>query len=253
MKLHYLLFLFTAIACASPDSETMERKNKIEEQDKTPETESQLQRKRHSEELIGSHNIKINLQLPSIQDEAKTELRTPKEVAERVSVLAYTNLVAFGNLHPDSAIAILKKYNLWEKTTAKEKDFLQNPTEEKKVAETWKCEGIWTLLWALKVVPDMGFPKDLAKLDTIAAENYPARRNFDPNDFIKRFTEMRSKEEIMQAADLYYRLDWACVDARTNGKEIAAVNSAVVYERHYALNWLIRYMDQNWDDVTCDT
>ncbi|MFN5229343.1 MAG: DUF4272 domain-containing protein [Planctomycetota bacterium] len=23
--------------------------------------------------------------------------------------------------------------------------------------------------------------------------------------------------------------------------------------RHYALNWLIRYMDQEWDDVSTDT
>ena len=29
--------------------------------------------------------------------------------------------------------------------------------------------------------------------------------------------------------------------------------SGVVMERHYALNWLIGYSDQEWDDVTTDT
>ena len=28
---------------------------------------------------------------------------------------------------------------------------------------------------------------------------------------------------------------------------------SVVYERHYALNWLIGYCDQSWDEVTTDT
>nr|WP_246762835.1 DUF4272 domain-containing protein [Rhizobium sp. NZLR1] len=26
-----------------------------------------------------------------------------------------------------------------------------------------------------------------------------------------------------------------------------------VYARHYALNWLIGYMDQDWDDISTDT
>jgi uncharacterized protein DUF4272 len=31
------------------------------------------------------------------------------------------------------------------------------------------------------------------------------------------------------------------------------LDSGVVYERHYALNWLIGYMGREWDDVTTDT
>ncbi|WP_079688608.1 DUF4272 domain-containing protein [Ohtaekwangia koreensis] len=31
------------------------------------------------------------------------------------------------------------------------------------------------------------------------------------------------------------------------------LNSSVVFERHYSLNWLIRYMNQDWDKVTTDT
>jgi len=27
----------------------------------------------------------------------------------------------------------------------------------------------------------------------------------------------------------------------------------VIYERHYALNWMIRYGEQEWDDVSFDT
>ena len=48
-------------------------------------------------------------------------------------------------------------------------------------------------------------------------------------------------------------MDWACVDARIKGVQITEIHSGVVYERHYALNWLINYRNQEWDDVSCDT
>jgi hypothetical protein len=33
----------------------------------------------------------------------------------------------------------------------------------------------------------------------------------------------------------------------------AGLHPGVLYERHYALNWLIGYCDQEWDEVTTDT
>ena len=47
-------------------------------------------------------------------------------------------------------------------------------------------------------------------------------------------------------------MNWACVDARILGEEMNVVHPRVVYERQYALNWLIHYMDQNCDDVSCN-
>jgi hypothetical protein len=49
-------------------------------------------------------------------------------------------------------------------------------------------------------------------------------------------------------------MNWACVNARVKGEAPSAgLNQSVVYERHYALNWLIKYMDQEWDKVSTDT
>jgi hypothetical protein len=31
------------------------------------------------------------------------------------------------------------------------------------------------------------------------------------------------------------------------------LNEEIIGERHRALNWLIRYMDQEWDEITTDT
>ncbi|OJJ14557.1 hypothetical protein BKI52_42795 [marine bacterium AO1-C] len=216
-------------------------------------TPAQKERKTHNEEILQTHQIKVNQNLPVIADEESVQLRSPQAIAERVALLAVTNIVAFNQMTGEQATDYLKKFNLWDKATPKEVDFLQNPTDERKAYETWKCEGIWTLLWALNVVPDLNFPDKLANLNDVPPAQYPIGPDKNPNDFIAQIAEARSKAAILNANDLYYRINWACVDARLGGKEISQVNPGVVYERHYALNWLINYRNQPWDEVTCDT
>lgn len=65
---------------------------------------------------------------------------------------------------------------------------------------------------------------------------------------------LRPVSQILDEADLIYRYHWAVVDARVNSKDTpAGLEGGVVYERHYSLNWLIGYMDQEWDEITTDT
>ncbi|MDQ0783222.1 hypothetical protein QF044_003076 [Chryseobacterium sp. W4I1] len=215
--------------------------------------EKELTRKEKNEEILKKEGVKINFSLPHIETDEETILRTSEEIARRLTVLAVTNLTAFDAIDPEEAIDYLKNCDLWEHTTPAEKDFLTEPTEQKKAQESWKCECIWVLLWALKKVDTLPFPDELCDLNDIPAENYPVGGDIDPNDFINAPHELRSKSEILDAADLYYRYDWACVDARINNIEMTTVDPGIVYERHYALNWLITYMDQDWDDVSCDT
>jgi len=221
--------------------------------DQTELDEDQIERKAKNEEILERENIKINKHLPCVESERETTIRSAKEIAERVSVLAVTNLVAFNSISSEEAVDYLQNYKLWESVTEGEKEFLANPTEDKKMYETWKCEGIWTLMWALKKVDAIDFPNEFCDLGNISSENYPVGHDKNPLEFINAVHEVRSKKEILDAADLYYRYNWACVDERINGRQIENINPGIVYERQYALNWLIHYMDQDWDNVTCDT
>ncbi len=66
--------------------------------------------------------------------------------------------------------------------------------------------------------------------------------------------KLRTATTILDEADLIYRIHWAVVDARLRRSPFPmAVEAGVVYERHYALNWLIGYQGQEWDDVSTDT
>lgn len=216
-------------------------------------TPAQKERKERSEQVLASRNVRVNGHLPVVESDEETAIRSAREIAERACVLTMVNMFAFGNVKADDAIGYLRKYNLWELATPKERALLSDPSEEKRMRETWKYEDIYILLWALKIVDELNFPDQLVNMSGIDPANFPFSKDRDPNDFIRTFGVVREKSEILDANDLYYRMDWACVDARLNNREIEGVNPGVVYERHYALNWLVNYMSQDWDDVSCDT
>jgi hypothetical protein len=161
--------------------------------------------------------------------------------------------VAFGYIDAPAVISYLQRQGLWDKTTPAEKAFLQDPQEAQQQKETWKCEDIWVLLWALGKVPSLGEMDALCNLDMVPEADFPFRGPAsDPAAFLAGATTLRSITEILDANDLYYRANWACVDARIKGEK-EPVHPGIVYERHYALNWLINYRNQEWDEVTCDT
>lgn len=213
----------------------------------------ELSRKEKNELFLRKKGIKINSNLPPTETESETTIRSAKEIAERVVALATVNLVAFEEMSGEQAIEYLTKYDVFRLLTPTEKSFLENPTEEKRIQETWKSESIWVLMWALGFVEELNTPDRLCDLNAIPGEKYPIGEERDPNDFITSIQEAISKKEIMDFGDLYYRMNWACVDARINNRPIKGLHPGVVYERQYALNWLVNYMGQEWDEITCDT
>ena len=65
---------------------------------------------------------------------------------------------------------------------------------------------------------------------------------------------LRSMDEILDMQDLVLRYDWACVDARVHHKEVPMLSSDIVFEWHYALNWLVQADGiADWDQVTTTT
>jgi hypothetical protein len=65
---------------------------------------------------------------------------------------------------------------------------------------------------------------------------------------------LRTTADILDGLDLVYRCSWACVNSRVTGQAIpGGLAPSVVYEWHYALNWLTNYENQPWDEVRTDT
>ena len=112
----------------------------------------------------------------------------------------------------------------------------------------WRYECCAVLLWAISLF-ELGEPNEICDASKLGALMWN-------NDFdgLKEKAILRSREEILDMQDLILRYDWACVDARIHGTQIEAVNSEIVYEWHYALNWLVGAEGvTDWDKVRTTT
>ena len=121
------------------------------------------------------------------------------------------------------------------------------PDRQAVLNHTWRYEALATLAWSIGAVDALPFP--VAPCDVVALTKtmFAVMQKFEPRP--------RTPAEILDALDLHYRIHWATTDARVSPGRTAmpAVDTSVVMERHHALNWLVRFEDADWDDVTTPT
>ena len=242
-----MVLLFNAASVFADD--VHERKVKIQRMESYVSQEV-YDRKVRSETIIKELNVPINSYLPFIEDQNDALVRTTSEVANRAMVLLIVAVKAEG-LEQDIVDDLIVSYQLEPFLSPKERNFIKStaPSEHDKVQFIWRYEAAWTLLWALGYVDKLNVPTDIC--DVPAAVTFLQKRSRE--QFIND-SKLRSISEILDESDLIYRYHWAVVDARINNQPIpSGLDESVILERHYALNWLIGYMDQEWDDISTDT
>lgn len=215
-------------------------------------TKDQKERRNESEIICKSKGIPIykNPNSLFVESQDKVEIRTKDEIVDRAFALLYLGLKSEGleQIHLDK---MNKDYKISSKLTPNEKEFVfaTNPTEQQTSNASWRYESLHVLLWSLNYIDELSYPnqmcnvaKDVKIIYELGAEKF------------REQAKLRSKKEILDQADLILRFDWACVNARVKN-EVApsGLNSSVVYERHFSLNWLIRFKNKDWDNVTTDT
>lgn len=209
-----------------------------------------LERRTRSEQRLASEGVPVNRYLPAIEGESEAKRRSAQEVADRAMTLLIVAARAEG-LEIERVREVIAEYRLEAALTPDERAFLAKPAVEEKdaIAFTWRYEAAGALLWALGYVEKLGKPEeplDPALLTSILVER--------SREELLAGAKLRPLPQILDEADLIYRYHWAARDAQVNGKPVPpGLNYDAIMERHYALNWLIGYMDQAWDEVTTDT
>ena len=227
--------------------ESRKAKVKVMEQSVSKEA---LQRKQRSEVVLKDEGVPLNLHLPAIESEVEAKRRSREEIAHRALTLIAIAMRAEG-MDQETAQKVVREYDLESHLSPKEKEFLaqEMPSDHDRVQFFWRYEAAYTLLWALGYVGSLGKPEKRADL----AQVIPPMKKRKTKQFIAE-AELRSLSAILDQADLIYRYRWAIVDAQLSGETTPAnLNPDVALERHVALNWLVGYMDQEWDDVSTDT
>jgi hypothetical protein len=215
-------------------------------------TEDQRERRKKSEEYCKAHDVPVynNPNSLFVDPESKVTIRTKDEVIDRAFVLCYLGLKSEG-LEQVYLDKMDKDYGISSRLSPKEMAYVtaKQPTEQQKTDANWRYESLHVMLWALGFIDSLSYPEQMCNV----GEDVKIIHDLTPQEFRKK-AKLRSKKEILDQADLILRLDWACVSARLkNEMAPGKLNNSVIMERHYSLNWLIKYMDQEWDDVTTDT
>ncbi|HWY87497.1 MAG TPA: DUF4272 domain-containing protein [Gemmataceae bacterium] len=219
------------------------------QEEKTIPEEAQA-RKARSIAILKKEGVPFIDHLPVIESEAEAKRRTTKEVALRAIALCIVAVKGEG-LEQEEIDKLVEQFAIADALTPNERRFIHNadPSKHERIQFAWRYECYWVMLWAL------GFVDDLARPDAICDVRKAVLflRDSGRESFVKR-AKLRSAREILDAADLIYRYHWAVTEARVKNQEPpAGLNPGVVLERHYALNWLVGYADQEWDDISTDT
>lgn len=213
------------------------------------DTEEQINRKTKSESYLESHNIKVNKNLPCISSLYDTNIRSKQEVIDRTFALLIIAAKGEGieqkfliKTFEDKKINSLSP----KETTIYQLDELN---DQERAYATWRYESLYVMLWVLGKMDKLKYPNEICDVSEIVEKIIkPSREEFENT------VNYRTKEEIIDELDRIYRMNWACIDARIKGEQVSGeINPNVVYERHYALNWLTKYENQDWDNVETDT
>jgi len=242
--------------CAQENKSEKRSKNSIPVLTKPVEnisaTNDQKERRATSEKICESKGVLIyrNPNSLFVAPEKEVQLRTKDEIVDRAIALLYLGLKSEGleQVHLDK---MGENYGVSSKLSPTEKKYVYStqPTNQQITNANWRYESLHVLLWSLGYIDELSYPNQMCNVANDVKIIYELGA-----DKFRAQAKLRSKKEILDQADLILRLDWACVSARVkNEPPSGGLNSSVVYERHYALNWLIKYLNQDWDNVSTDT
>lgn len=213
------------------------------------------QRKARTEAILRKKGIPYLSWLPCIETEEETELRTAEEIGIRMLCLLNVVGTAF---HPWDLTYrnYLREHGLWSDLTPDEFSFLTDPAPDRQTCKkfTWRIEALFVLMWAVGLFSKLPFPvRQVVNLTIVDKFRSFPSLNKSPWPFI-HWLKLRPKSQIMDKSDLIYRLDWATTQAEIDGlSPPGGLDPEVVYEWHYAINWITKYRDAEWDRVPTDT
>lgn len=209
-----------------------------------------LNRKQRSNEILVAADIPVSNTLPVIETVAQSIRRTETQIAERITALMIQ--IAYSETSDQGfAQALIAQHGAEDFLTEMEMAYLSNPepSQQENINAAWRYEAVNVLMWSLGFLDTMGPANDICDVNAIVDVFLS-----NPGEALSQKAKLRPQSELLDAADLVYRQRWADVEASLSGLDLSAkLNSSVLLERHYALNWLVGYLNQDWDNVSTDT
>lgn len=232
----------------------LDRDGRMDAEAVLPFPEDALERKERNEAHIKRLGAQVAHSLPPVVGEVELKLRTSDEVLGRAQALAAVAIRAesLSNSPPPILVKDLKRLLPlgFPALSPNEAEFLdaEQPDPQEVTNFVWRYESLQALVWALSLQPELQFPKEMCDVEALL------QLFKQPKAKLKKDAKLRPAAEILDAVDLHYRLHWLVRESQLQDQEPPLdLEGSVVYERHYALNWLTRYEEAAWDDVDTAT
>lgn len=181
--------------------------------------------------------------------------RTQIEVVNRALALGAVVAVSFGAPR-DEILAWLDETELVAALTPAERAFLDcdMPADTQINNMSWQSERLTLLLWALGKIDTLP-PTDAQCNIDLLERILPPYGDQSISEF-RRTARLRTEDELFDLA-IQLQAQHALARQRATNPGYRptepAVDIEIIQERHHAINWLVGYSADNWDDVTTDT
>jgi hypothetical protein len=194
-------------------------------------------------------DITINPNLPKVEEK---EIRTAKEVAERINILGIFNVISADSDSIPFFLNHILDNNWFQFLSQTEKAVFEKKTisNQEEIDFSWYSEGIYALAWCLGLIENMSDPFSEANLDKVDKMLPP---EVQYSKFISNVS-LRDLSSIIEETEYYYGLHWAIrhPEARNTNKHVKSLNLSIIRERRRALEWVIDN-SLDWDDIQLDT
>ena len=220
-----------------------------------------IERRDRSMALLRDRHIYVTPWLPLLWERAEEPGRTAEEVCGRAAALLIVSLYSECRLGEHMSYEesrafvapIIEGYGADAFFSPDERAYLDDPESDEKtqIQYAWQYENLWVMEWALGFTDDLFWPTHICDVP----ESSRIMREHPTMEELTAAARLRPRAELLDQADLIYRLHWACVDARVMGMPAPQeLEEGVVMERHRALFWLAGCDEMcPWDDVDLST
>ncbi|WP_285446644.1 DUF4272 domain-containing protein [Xanthomonas sp. fls2-241-TYG-148] len=214
-----------------------------------------LERRARQQDQLAVLGIRVPPSLPPVPGEAEARVRDATAVAERMralfAVALRAEILAAGDPPPSLAEMGARLPGLAAALSPQELEFFEQaqPDPQQLANFGWRYESLATLQWAAGMTDTLPLPTDLCDVPGVARRALEHAEAHTPP-----VLALRPLPELLDALDRHLRLHWAVRQAGQSKQPVpAGVVPGVVYERHYALNWLLHFEDAAWDEVDTPT
>lgn len=230
-------------------------------------TDDQKERYKRVNAMLDVYAVPELMKRVWVGDITQESLRTPQEVARRVLALHAVVCIARGRPR-DVTLEELTASGADADLSPDERKFLSHTEipEDDRQSMIWNLEVLWALMWALGHIDEFKWPNEMCDVEGLHDLIFEKSR--DAQAFIER-AQLRNASSILDVCQLIIQLQAVIRSAHLkhspipenldwkNPSHMVSVDACpaigVVAERHYALNWLRKFENADWDDVDVPT